>query len=208
MEKRASNSKQELRSKYLAYRNELSLKERKEKSERIQELLQSEVSYRQARVILVYMDYRSEVITTGLVEALFAAGEKRIFAPKVEGMDIAFYEVSSMADFAEGYQGIREPFGESGKRFAPEHFQGQNILVLVPGAVFDRQRGRLGYGKGFYDRFLEKLSIACQMDGWEEKGAFVRSAGLSFDCQLAKRVSVEAHDRRVDMIITETGIIK
>lgn len=208
MEKRASNSKQELRSKYLAYRNELSLKERKEKSERIQELLQSEVSYRQAQVILVYMDYRSEVITTGLVEALFAAGEKRIFAPKVEGMDIAFYEVSSMADFAEGYQGIREPLGESGKRFAPEHFQGQNILVLVPGAVFDRQRGRLGYGKGFYDRFLEKLSIACQMGGWEEKGAFVRSAGLSFDCQLAKRVSVEAHDRRVDMIITETGIIK
>lgn len=208
MEKRASGSKQELRSKYLAYRDELSLKERKEKSESIRKLLQNEISYRQAQVILVYMDYRSEVITTGLVEALFAAGEKRVFAPKVEGMDIAFYEVSSMDDFSEGYQGIREPSGDAKSQFVPEHFQGQNILVLVPGAVFDRQRGRIGYGKGFYDRFLEKLSCACRRGGWEDERAFVRSVGLSFDCQLAKRVSVEAHDRRVDMIITETGIIK
>lgn len=208
MEKRASGSKQELRSKYLAYRDELSLKERKEKSESIRKLLQDEISYRQAQVILVYMDYRSEVITTGLVEALFAAGEKRVFAPKVEGMDIAFYEVSSMDDFLEGYQRIREPSGDAKSQFVPEHFQGQNILVLVPGAVFDRQRGRIGYGKGFYDRFLEKLSCACRRGGWEDERAFVRSAGLSFDCQLAKRVSVEAHDRRVDMIITETGIIK
>lgn len=208
MEKRISNSKQELRSRYLAHRNGLSFRERREKSGRIWELLQSQDSYSRAQVILVYMDYRNEVITTGLVEALFAAGEKQIFAPKVEGMDIFFYEVSSMEDFAEGYQGIREPFGDAEKQFVPENFQGQNILVLVPGAVFDRERGRIGYGKGFYDRFLKTLDLACQKGGWQEEGAFVRSAALAFDCQIAKKVSVESHDRRVDMIITETGIIK
>ncbi len=202
------HGKQELRSKYLAYRDALSLKERKEKSERIMELLRGDASYRRAQAILVYMDYRSEVITTGLAEALFASGTKRVFAPRVEGMDITFYEVASMEDFTEGYQKIREPYGEEEKRFAPQQFRGQSILVLVPGAVFDRQKGRIGYGKGFYDRFLEKLACACEKGGREEEGAFVRSAALAFDCQLAKKVSVEAHDRRVDMIITETGIIQ
>lgn len=104
------HGKQELRSKYLAYRDALSLKERKEKSERIMELLRGDASYRRAQAILVYMDYRSEVITTGLAEALFASGTKRVFAPRVEGMDITFYEVASMEDFTEGYQKIREPY--------------------------------------------------------------------------------------------------
>mgnify|MGYP002513294243 FL=1 len=123
-------------------------------------------------------------------------------------MDITFYEVESMEDFREGYQKIREPYGAEEKRFVPGQFRGQSILVLVPGAVFDRQKGRIGYGKGFYDRFLEKLACDREKGGWEEEGAFIRSAALAFDCQLAKKVSVEAHDRRVDMIITETGIIR
>lgn len=208
MEQNFFNRKQELRSKYLACRDGLSFRERKEKSQRIKELLQGEIFYQQAQAVLVYMDYRSEVITTGLVEDLFAEGTKRIFAPKVEGMDISFYEVGSMEDFIKGYQGIREPRGEEEKLFVPGKCKGQNILVLVPGAVFDRQRGRLGYGKGFYDRFLGKLSEAVEKGGWEEEGAFVCSAGLAFDCQLAKKIALEAHDRRVDMIVTETGIIR
>jgi len=211
MDKNPSNlftGKQELRNKYLACRNELSLKERKEKSGRIRELLKKETAYRQAQVILVYMDYRSEVITTELAEELFAAGRKRVFAPKVEGMDIVFYEVRSMEDLAGGYQGIREPCGDASKRFEPENFKGQNVLVLVPGAVFDREGGRIGYGKGFYDRFLKRLDSACEKGRTEDGKVMIVSAALSFDCQIAKKVLMEAHDRRVDMIVTETGVIK
>lgn len=207
MDQKLFKTKQDLRNKYLAYRNELSLKERKEKSDRIRERLLNETACRQAQVILVYMDYRSEVITTELAEELFAKGEKQVFAPKVEGMDIVFYEVSSMEDFTEGYQGIREPYGDKGKRFGIEKLKGKNILVLVPGAVFDRERGRIGYGKGFYDRFLKRLDTACEkVSAGQETVIF--SAALSFDCQIAKKVLMEAHDRRVDMIVTESGVIR
>lgn len=195
MEKRMFSSKQELRNRYLNYRNNLSTKERKEKSERIWELLKKEEFFMKAQAVLVYMDYRSEVMTTGLVEELFMTGGKRIFAPKVEGMKIRFYEVFSMEDFKEGYQGIREPEKISERLFTKETAKELDSLVLVPGAVFDRERGRMGYGKGFYDRYLAAFPE-------------LFSAAFAFECQITKKVPVEAHDIRPDIIITDTGVIR
>ena len=68
-------------------------------------------------------------------------------------------------------------------------------LVLIPGAVFDRQRGRMGYGKGFYDRFLAEY---IELSG----------AALAFECQVAKKIPMEEHDIRPDIIVTETGVIR
>lgn len=90
MEKNASIGKLELRNRFLDYRNNLSKEERKEKSARVWENLKKEESFQKAEAILVYMDYRSEVMTTGLVEELFCTGTKRVFAPRVEGMDVPF----------------------------------------------------------------------------------------------------------------------
>lgn len=188
-------TKQGLRNRYLSYRNELSAGTRKEKSKKIWELLKKEDVFQRAKAVLVYLDYRSEVITTGLVEELLCSGEKRVFAPKVEGMDIRFYEIASMEDLSEGYQGIREPKAEESRLFTPELSRAMDCLILVPGAVFDRQRGRMGYGKGFYDRYLAAFPSLC-------------SAALAFDCQIAKKVPEEAHDKKTDMIITETSVIK
>lgn len=195
MEKKAFTGKQELRSRYLSYRNSLSTEERKKKSARIWELLKKESFFQNAQVVLVYMDYRSEVMTTELVREMFKSGTKRIFAPRVEGMDIQFYEVSSMEDFSEGYQGIQEPLGDPAKLFTEKISSELECLILVPGAVFDRERGRMGYGKGFYDRFLTAFPT-------------LHSAALAFECQIAKKVPVEAHDRKPDMIITDMGIIR
>ena len=155
----------------------------------------AEPSYQKAQAVLVYMDYRSEVMTTGLVEELFKKGEKRVFAPRVEGMDIHFYEVHSMEDFESGYQGIREPKEDWEKLFTLQMMSEMKGLVLVPGAVFDRQRGRMGYGKGFYDRFLAEY-------------IGLNSVALAFSCQIAKRVPVEEHDIRPDLIITEDETIR
>ncbi len=195
MEKKAFSSKQELRTRYLNYRNNLSVKERREKSAKIWEQLKNEDTFKQAQILLVYMDYRSEVMTTGLVEELIASGEKRIFAPKVEGMDIQFYEVSGMEDFEEGYQGIREPLKDSARLFTDKVLQDTQALILVPGAVFDRERGRMGYGKGFYDRYLAAFPK-------------LHSIALAFECQITRKVPVEAHDIRPDLIITDTEVIR
>lgn len=195
MEKKGFSSKQELRNRYLNYRNNLSTKERREKSTQIWERLKGEEAFKRAQILLVYMDYRSEVMTTGLVEELLISGEKRIFAPKVEGMDILFYEVSGMEDFETGYQGIREPLKHRERLFTNALSQEAECMILVPGAVFDRQKGRMGYGKGFYDRYLAAFP-----------GLY--SAALAFECQVAKKVPVEAHDIKMDMIITDTEVIK
>lgn len=195
MEKKEFVSKQELRSRYLNYRNQLSMNERKEKSVRIWELLEAEEVFQKAEILLVYMDYRSEVMTCGKVEELLREHKKRIFAPKVEGMDIQFYEVRKMEDFMDGYQGIREPSGDESRLFTEQLAKTQNCLLLVPGAVFDRQRGRMGYGKGFYDRYLAAFPA-------------LSSAALAFECQIAKKVPVESHDKLPDMIVTDKEIIR
>ncbi len=188
-------SKQSIRSRYLGRRNALSVSERSQKSQKIWEYLKQEPVYQKAQVVLVYMDYRSEVMTTGLVEELLADPVKRVFAPKVEGMDIRFYEISSLNDLKAGYQGIREPDKNMEKLFTLQMMTQMDSLILIPGAVFDRQRGRMGYGKGFYDRFLAEY---IELQG----------VALAFECQIAKKVPMEEHDIRPEMIVTESGVIR
>jgi len=188
-------SKQSIRNRYLGCRNSLSVSERTQKSRKIWEYLKQEPAYQDAQAVLVYMDYRSEVMTTGLVLELLADSSKRVFAPKVEGMDIRFYEISSMEDLKAGYQGIREPDDNWEKLFTLQMMTQLDSLILIPGAVFDRQRGRMGYGKGFYDRFLADY-------------IGLRSAALAFECQIAKKVPMEEHDIRPEIIVTENGVIR
>ncbi len=195
MERNTMTGKQSIRSKYLGYRNGLTAAERREKSEKIRQRLQEETVFKDAQAVLVYMDYRSEVITTQIVEELLLTGNKKVYAPRVEGMDISFYEIKSLSDLQEGYQGIREPQGVSESLLTEEMTKNMKCLVLVPGAVFDRERGRMGYGKGFYDRFLAKYTD-------------VATAALAFECQIARKVPTEPHDRKVDMIITENEVIR
>lgn len=195
MEGKETISKQSIRVTYLSDRNRLTLSERREKSKRIWEKLKMEPAYQNAQAVLVYMDYRSEVMTTGLVEELLQRKEKKVFAPRVDGMNIHFYQVESMEDFESGYQGIREPKEDLDKLFTLQKMAQIKGMILVPGAVFDRQRGRMGYGKGFYDRFLAEYTG-------------LDSVALAFSCQIAKKVPTEEHDIRPNLIITENEIIR
>lgn len=187
--------KQSIRNKYLAYRNNMTKGERLLKSRKIWEKLKAEKSFQEADIILVYMDYRSEVMTTELVEELLLTDNKRVFAPTVEGFDVVFYEINSLSDLRPGYQGIREPESDPQKLFTEETAKENKCFLLVPGSVYDRQLGRMGYGKGFYDRFLHRFPS-------------VANAGLAFECQIAGQVPVDEHDVRVDMVITENEVIK
>lgn len=196
MESLRSTGKQSIRSKYLANRDRLTKNERLSKSMKIWENLKKEPDFRNADIVLVYLDYRSEVMTTGLVEEiLLSEGGKRVFAPRVEGFDVEFYEIHSLTDLRPGYQGIREPEKNTEKLFTKQLADEKKCFLLLPGSVYDRALGRMGYGKGFYDRLIHKFPN-------------LTKAGLAFDCQIAKQVPVDEHDKRVDMVVTETEIIK
>jgi len=76
-------------------------------------------------------------------------------------------------------------------------------LVVVPGVVFDKRGGRLGYGRGYYDRFLRSKSIRSRM-GRSHQCVVI---GLAFDLQIAGKIPLVEKDVRVDKIVTESGII-
>lgn len=182
--------KKKLRKRILALRDAMPAEEREEKSRRIMETLVSMPVYRETDTVLTYINYRSEVKTTDLVNKALWDG-KRVFAPKVSGETMEFYQLAGMGDLQEGYKGIREP--ASGRRFDAESDTG-HTLMLMPGAVFDGKCRRIGYGKGFYDRYLMRLS---------EMGIFVSMLALCFECQVLPEIPFEAHDVRPQMVLTE-----
>lgn len=130
--------------------------------------------------------------------------------PRVVGEDLAFYQwtsrvlpgdvlVESLSDLAWeiGSFGIPSP-GPSLPQFGKDIPWGQCPLVLVPGRVFDRQGGRIGRGKGYYDRFLRSL---------RQKGIGVQAVGICFSIQLVGEVPRTEQDEPVDYLITEEGTV-
>ena len=117
-----------------------------------------------------------------------------MYVPYCVGQDLGLFPLDNPDELSSGTWGIWEPRPElrdaAGKRGVAEAID----LALIPGAAFDRRGGRLGRGKGFYDRFLPRLrSEALKI-------------GLAFECQLADEIPTEAWDVRMDLVITEVGV--
>lgn len=185
-----AEEKQKIRKQILAIRNEMPLTVREEKSRAIMKALFLMPIYLDSDTILTYVNYKSEVNTTDLVNKALADG-KRVFAPRVSGETMEFYQLNGMKDLKEGYQGIWEPSG--GLAFETESDTG-HTLMLMPGAVFDENCHRIGYGKGFYDKYLNRIS---------ESGIAVPALALCFECQVLPEIPSETHDIRPQMILTE-----
>jgi 5-formyltetrahydrofolate cyclo-ligase len=95
-----------------------------------------------------------------------------------------------------GYQGILEPKENTQREFVP--LQDKKIFVLVPGAVFDREGGRIGYGGGFYDKFLNRLEGEILQEN-------LCKMAVAYECQIIEKGKIpkEFHDVSPDYIITE-----
>jgi 5-formyltetrahydrofolate cyclo-ligase len=114
--------------------------------------------------------------------------DKRIALPRVSGLDLTFHRVASRAELQAGSFGILEPSAEAPA--ACDKFD----LILIPGLAFDRHGGRLGRGKGFYDRFLA--------------AARGTRAGVCFDDQIVGKVPTGPHDLRVDFVVTPSAVFR
>lgn len=139
--------------------------------------------YRRTRSLYAYLSFNQEVRTNPIIERAWADG-KRVAVPKVMGGDMVFIWIDSFDAVAPGYRGIPEPIEDCPVADDPR------ALVLMPGLAFDPDGHRVGYGGGFYDRFLAK----------EPDHPLV---ALCYDFQLFDHLDVEYHDVPVDLVITD-----
>ena len=116
-------------------------------SARLAQQLYRSPLYRQATTIYGYLPYNQEVRTVPMLEQALAEG-KRVAVPKVYGDEMRFLYIDDLSRVEKGYAGIPEPIDDEPVADDP------TALVLMPGLAFDRAGHRIGYGGGFYDKFL------------------------------------------------------
>lgn len=215
-----AQKKKEIRRAALMRRDCLSAEKRAEYDAEIKERVHNLTCYGEADIILAYAGYRSEAGTAALIKQALFMG-KTVFAPKVSGDEMEFWQITSPEDLRKGYRGIPEPVGsitlpdwiarDAKSIFARNRESGSDgaalyrAMMWMPGAVFDRQRHRIGYGGGFYDRYLVRLSDLQQKLEESNIKLCLTTAALAYDCQMEERIPFEPHDIRPDMVITEKG---
>ena len=183
--------RKQLRRERLAERDLLDAAQRQSKSEQIQTLLLKQPGIVKEKHLFIYVHFRSEVETLALIEHCLAAG-KKVSVPvtlRKESRLLAVQITDPATQLKPGCFGIPEPTEKQIARATVDPTQID--AVLVPGSVFDPLGGRLGYGGGYYDRFLT------------QDAPQARRIGLAYALQVVKQVPMEDHDQYMDMIITE-----
>lgn len=191
MQRKRMKTKREIRREALALRDALSGEMRKIASLKVADRIIGHQWFYQAEHLLSFVSYGSEMDTTEIIlEAL--KKEKKVYVPKVEGEVMHFYRIYSLAELREGYKGILEPTGKSERYEEKERLtKGERVLMLMPGAAFDPFRNRIGYGKGFYDKYLADK---------EDLRNF--TIGIGFACQMVEEIPAEETDIKPYQVIT------
>ena len=185
--------KSEIRRSTVARRDALSKKQRAEKSAAIMKRLFEFANFLESKIVLFYLSHKSEVDTEPMIHKALAL-EKIIALPLIDGekREIIPLKIDNLdRDTQPGYRGIREPISRRCKQIPVQ----QVNLAIIPGIAFDERGGRIGYGTGFYDRFIPNLDIT------------TRKVALAFECQIVPQIPMEPHDRYTDIIITERRIV-
>jgi len=183
--------KKEIRKRILQLRNAMTPEEIATKSDEIVRRLTGFPEIREASVLMVFLSFGSEVRTDGIIRWGWENG-KRIVVPRCfpEERRLMPCLLSDFSELETGHYGIREP--KAGLvRAVPA---GQVDVVLVPAVAFDRRGHRVGYGGGYYDRFLPEVP----------KGVRI---GVAFCCQIIDDIPADPQDIPVKRIVTEEEII-
>ncbi len=164
-----------LRKQTLEKRNQLSEAERRKADFLLTERILGHQWFYGSEYILAYVSYGSEASTYEIMREGLRQ-KKKVYVPKVNGDKMSFYQIASLDDLAPGYRGIMEPEGSSEEYIYSEERAGRT-LMLMPGVAFDQWKNRIGYGKGFYDRYLS---------GKEQ--LILRSIAIGYQCQLVEEI--------------------
>jgi len=175
--------KKELRKKYTKVRAEVEDKDLKDKL--IRKNLRELDIYKKAKSVFVFISYRSEVDTKGIIEDILADG-KKLLVPLVKGSEMIAVEVKGIDDLEPNKMGILEP--KDGEEVI------EVDLTLTPGLAFDKAGYRLGYGGGYYDKFFAKVDTI--------------RMGIGYYDQFVESLVHEDYDKPLQYLLTDRGMIE
>lgn len=178
--------KKNLRAQYRQARERMGPEQKKRSDAAILARLLALREYGRAPVVFTYVSKPSEVDTTALIEAALAA-HKKVAVPLCfpEAVEMRFYEIGSVGELRKGLYGVLEPDPEKSRPAEAA----EDSICIVPGLSFDSQGYRLGYGKGYYDRFLSGFPGV--------------TVGLCYSGCVKWDLPHGYYDRPVDLLITE-----
>ncbi len=185
--------KRKLRKEIIRKRDQLSSEEVTRKSRLIASKLYDLPAFRDARAIMFFLSFGSEVDTLPMVEETNRQ-DKIALAPKTDpgNRELTPSQVLDLdSDLIPGAYNIPEPREDALRPYPPEKVD----LLIVPGVAFDLEKRRLGYGGGYYDRFFARLKKQAPL------------VALAFELQIVPEIPAEKWDQKVDLIITEEKII-
>lgn len=162
-------------------------------SRQITDRVRSLPEYQSARTVMYYVDVRDEARTRQALPDAIQSDQRIVIPYCVEG-ELELFLLESMDELEEGAYRILEPKAElrtvSEKQVAVDELD----LILVPGVAFDRQGGRTGHGKGYYDKLLEHARLETPL------------VALAFDCQIFEEIPMQSHDIYMDKVVTESAV--
>lgn len=178
-------TKKEIRQHIISRRKEMDPLAWQEATQKITEKIINHPRFLEETDIYCYANYNGEVGTEQIMEEAWKLG-KHVWLPKVEGREMEFYLVESRNELKPGAYGILEPVTD-------HKADGKEGLLIMPGVAFDEEGRRIGYGGGFYDKYLEKhpnlLTVA-----------------VAFELQIYQEIPCEEHDIKPRKVVTEEHI--
>ncbi|MCM1309309.1 MAG: 5-formyltetrahydrofolate cyclo-ligase [Butyrivibrio sp.] len=180
-------SKNEAREKVKKFRNNLSDRDAELMSGRIAGFITDMEEFKNAETVYIYKSINNEVDTDSIITAALEAG-KTVALPRVSGGSMNFYRIASMEDLFFGYMGILEPSDNPYNLVNTD-----NGIAIVPGLAFDTSCNRVGYGGGYYDRFLEKHPSLI-------------TVGIAYNVQIFEDIETDENDIPLDMVVTDKGV--
>lgn len=179
--------KREIRKRYKIAREQMTQQQVEALSERICKHIISSSIFQSEEYICVYYPLGNEADVRQVAEAAWEM-RKRVAFPKVFGDVMRYFEISDFSQLHPGTFGVMEP--EEMRPVTWDH-----ALILTPGVAFDKRGNRMGFGKGYYDKYLAKFPECI-------------TVGVSYELQLAEEIPVEVTDIPLDYMVTETGMWK
>lgn len=177
------------RKKYKAARAEMSLEEKAVKDANVCRNLISTNAFERAEQVLLYSATPIEIETTEIFEAALNSGKKVLFPRCQEKGRMSFYYVDDLSHLRSSAFNIREPISS-----APEYKSSNADICIVPALAYDIEGYRMGYGGGFYDRFLSSFRGTC--------------IGICYADNIEKKLPRGRFDVRVDILITDEGLFR